>query len=378
MSTHDQLTTHHYQESEQLLNNENTSKTTTLMVGDAPLRQTTSFNFLKSKLLFRKLYHPLPYSTLFEKKSLIRSGFLLPYDVKISHLSGCIIVSDSENESLQILDLESCELKCTIKIGHVTRYLAIEMDKRREKEYLYLSVESGFLYKFDLAEMIGDALEGKALRYVWKIGETNDEEYELELPSGIAVSYSNKYKNEKCKMDENAIILLCDTGNNKILTFASSDGSLIETFTTFIPSHLVQEDNDYADEYLHSSLRQPIGICLDQNEDIIMIEHNPSFAPNLHFLYKVGDVLVSKKSLHTQCPSYVMFDPVKRHIFVSEGTSTIAIMDSEGKNVKTVRTFKNDSQVEENFELPDGMCINDKTGELYLVDCEKNQVLIFN
>ncbi len=41
---------------------------------------------------------------------------------------------------------------------------------------------------------------------------------------------------------------------------ASSDGSKIDTVSTFIPGHLVEEDDDYVDEDFQTSFIYPFGI----------------------------------------------------------------------------------------------------------------------
>ena len=86
------------------------------------------FGFLKNKMASQKLFHPLPYSLDFQVNSIVKDGekpFHLPYDVKISHQCGCILVSDSENECIQVIDLSTLKVKCTFEMNDDVRYLAV-------------------------------------------------------------------------------------------------------------------------------------------------------------------------------------------------------------------------------------------------------------
>ena len=114
------------------------------------------------------------------------------------------------------------------------------------------------------------------------------------------------------------------------------------------------------------SLINPLGIALTNQDDLIISEYKSN---RVQVVRKEDDDLfhnVTTLKVDLTAPGPVLFDRASSLIYVSD-PSNILIARLDGSLVSSKSSFESENTII-TFESLDGLCINEMTGELYVVD----------
>ena len=296
--------------------------------------------------------------------------FKSPSDVKISQNSNCIIVSDSNNSRIQFFDLKTREHKVTLKTAKNPRNLCIEANHEGQlkSDALIFSCENHCVYKYSVKRI----LAGEKPDPLWISGVPKKKGNDLTQfndPSGLVVSYSKKLNdcfNEKGT--EGNVIFVCDRENHRIKALRASDGKALKAFGG-------KSDKDI-------QLNLPECIDLDDSDNLIISEYGGN---RIHFVTKAGDSeemaslkVVGKEgqfNLDFNCPCGVLVDKTAQNLIICDSKNNrLQVYNLEHSEFRAVHGSDAKDSV---FSRPVAACMNELTGELYVVDSTAHRVQIF-
>ncbi|KAG2373324.1 hypothetical protein C9374_012190 [Naegleria lovaniensis] len=316
---------------------------------------------LKRKLRNESMHRAQPFSMKFEYVESLRSiGFIQPVDIKISYVYSYIIASEGFSREILFFDLKSKRLHT--KLFLFSKYLCVE-ENNEESVLLFGCEQTNDVFKFDLQKVATTNQNSSVDHndFVWKSNCT-------EMPGSIQVlktqvfvaSYEKKY----------------------IDILELSTGTLIQR------CHL-----EYTPRFI-----QFIPLRLYEHPYLIIIEHK--ILPRISlFQYCTSEQKWKRErslgtfgSLDTGeffSPTRVLYDRAYKHLIVScKAVEGLCILSLDGKVCKITcelgLTFKIVKSFEqglcpsrERFETPDGICLNEWTGELFVCDVVYRRVQIY-
>ncbi|EFC40387.1 predicted protein [Naegleria gruberi] len=261
------------------------------------------------------------------------SGFKNPFDVKICHSLGCIIVSDHGNDRIQFFCLMSRNLMKSIIMPATPVYIdVVENDTGVVGgNSLIISCCDGHVYKYSLFEMLNHQ-QPNELKHVWK-------SQLFDGPAGLQ-HYGNA-------------IYFCDP-YLKFSILSLSDGKVLEQMDFGFCVWNVQVINEFT------------LLLTNQDEKYLSI------------LKKINETeWKSVKEIHFNDFFYALFDTISYKI-ITVNTDCIKVMDMEGR-LESVSDISNNSKNSELIQesYVGGCTLNSYNGELYFADYCNNVLRIF-
>ncbi|EFC37322.1 predicted protein [Naegleria gruberi] len=298
-----------------------------------------------------------------------------PFDVKISYNHKLVVVSDYNANSLFLFDLITKRYltKLYIKNPH---YIAIEsnVDYREgtENDAIIVTSASNHVYKIDIKLSVKN---GKSSE-IWKVGGTKH----FNSPCGVVVyhnkamdrreSHENSYfRLNQQERDEN-LVMVCDFNNNRIQVLGSKYGNLISSIT-LIPGIGLQtpwmiDVNSYGDLVLSefSNRVQLIRYVSNVYDYMDIAEREEMDSDGWVSLHQFSSESNSR-NVKTKCCGIVVDKTTQNVIICDRDSNIIRIFNVNGIFIKEVRGVINN---------PRGICIDERSGELLIVDSERKCV----
>ncbi|KAF0979760.1 hypothetical protein FDP41_000913 [Naegleria fowleri] len=258
------------------------------------------------------------------------------WDVKISYNHECILIADNTNNRIQVFDLYSKAYKKTLPVISPF-YLCIEenYDSRGNDALIYVC-GSCIIYKHDLRQLL-------------ETGNTNQSIWcskKLHVPRGIAIHPVLKQ------------LFVSEVIARSILILSLDYGQIISQFSL---------DN------------QPWGLAFTDENDLIVSETSPH--QRIEIFRKIENAWTSIRTFGKEgtapgelshCYS-VTYDKGSQHIILSEyNNDRIQIFNKDGK---PLHVFSGHSI--QLLRWPNGICLNECTGELFCCDSQNNRVIVF-
>ncbi|KAG2383097.1 hypothetical protein C9374_004434 [Naegleria lovaniensis] len=262
--------------------------------------------------------------------------FNWPWDVKISYNHQCILIADNSNCRIQVFDLLSKVYKKTISVMSPF-YLCIEenYDSRGNDALIYVT-GSCIIHKHDLRQLL-------------ETGNTNQTIWRSELlrvPRGIAIHPVLKQ------------LFVSEVTARIILILSLDTGKLISQF---------------------SVENQPWGLAFTDDNDLIVSETSPQH--RIEIFRKLGKEWTSVHTFGREGHAHgelshcysVIYDRAAHHIIVSEyNNDRIQVFTKDGQFLNAFTGFQTQF-----LKWPNGLCLNELTGELYCCDSQNNRVISF-
>ncbi|KAG2381349.1 hypothetical protein C9374_006338 [Naegleria lovaniensis] len=296
-----------------------------------------------------------------------------PFDVKISHHCSCIAVSDYDNKRVVLFDYLTKNYKGQINVGTCPYYLAIEKHDPLLGygcDSLYVSCGK-FVKKFDLFRAIRmSVFKNKHLSRAMWISEDN----ELKVACGMHVYYSQtnqKGSNFKNGNSTNYLIV-SDIGRSNLKFLRCDDGSAILSIssqnigTIFSPWMIVVDPESsllYVSE-LHHSVKILKMESFEENHEKTTFTLVECF----------GENELNKIALKNPC-GMVLDRISKKIILANRNANSLMVLTRPSDKTFFEMEYQDHSL---KFQQPRGLCFDERTGLLYLVDCSNHQVHIIS
>ncbi|KAG2375021.1 hypothetical protein C9374_010025 [Naegleria lovaniensis] len=313
---------------------------------------------------------------------LLESMFTHPFDIKISNNHHCIMVSDAYVKRIHVFDLTTREWKLSIQTTGKPYYLCLEenYDGKRNQDALIfecVTKDEHVIYKYDLQQLLCN----KSCEYLWKYFSTvselgscmciqyNKEECEIENLNDNKSSMSDSRKKQKSKLSRRSekmrnCLLVSDYNANSVKMFNAKTGNFVKNL-----------------EFKGKEVKSPYFMLVtrDSNE-LILTEVDPS---NRVKIYKerskgIWDFVIEfgtqQKLYH---PFSLAYDSVSMRIVVSDyERHRIVVYNKNDGSFITQHGSKGQSP-QKHFKNPNGICLDERNGELYVCDYKNFRVLVF-
>ncbi|EFC47030.1 predicted protein [Naegleria gruberi] len=280
-----------------------------------------------------------------------------PYGVAISHKCKCILISDQYSNNISIFDLESKKLKTKLTTLFDPGCLCIESGKseRDDDSLIVSSCKNRVIYKWNNLEsvVIKSINKERMPPFVWKQGDFG-------TPRGITIRYE--------KQSSFNTIFVCDNTKHNVTLLNSETGQILRAISKL--------DGIYFGE--------PFGIALNNYGDLIVSE---KYFNRVQILYLdsnsgewISKIKFGSKEGTLKCPSGLLFDRVREQIIVcDQENQRISIYKENGELLTTFGTFGvcKSSKDPNLLNYPTTVCLDEKSGELFVVDSWNIRVLVF-
>ncbi|KAF0981025.1 hypothetical protein FDP41_012813 [Naegleria fowleri] len=291
--------------------------------------------------------------------------FNLPTDVKISYSHNVILVTDMFNHRIQVFHAKTKQFMTSIQSPSSKPLFLCVQEKYNGSDFdalLFDCTGDKCVYKYDLHGLLLHCTNGDSKSrnghqeypYIWK-------SVEFLSPQGIAIFYS-KNQVYVCNKHESICVLDVTTGilKQKIklgvglsgIFFTNDEQLLLTEWIFFNTKHGFS---------LHSKISKQSSV--DQNDDTEQWE-------KLMEIKQTGIM-----SGEFSYPSTIIFDNAAKHILLSDfGNNRVQCFDLDGNFISSFGEMGVSA-----FQLyhPEGMCLNEETGELMIVDQYNHCVKIF-
>ncbi|KAG2386342.1 hypothetical protein C9374_002788 [Naegleria lovaniensis] len=329
-------------------------------------RDSSPYSKLKEKLRTRKCelkafslnFESVGSLGVYERQDCSNDCFSHPWDVRFSRKYNCIVISDYGNHRIQVFCANSKEYKTTLKFS-TTIYspasLYIEHDyDGYDREALFVEYEideARYISKYDLESFLINSMEQVETHELWKSTKCS-------CPAGIAVW-------KKTRSIHDRIVFVCDYDESVIYLFKSSTGEFISALTSDSPLFYI---------------KHPLGIDISM-EGLVFISQGLSQNNILilRYSYENGKWITLNKISNVNdlfsVPRGLVFDNVSKRLLVSICESnTIQVFTEDGAFCQMFGYNKKDKN---GFLNPDGICVNELTGELYVCDYGNHRIQIY-
>ncbi|KAG2386343.1 hypothetical protein C9374_002789 [Naegleria lovaniensis] len=316
------------------------------------LHSSNTFYYEKLKQKLRNDRKLQAFSMNFESVQIFTTNdqgqkFKNPCDVKISYECQCILISEFSNSKIHVFDLYSRQYRMAITTPGMPMYLAIEenYDKCHHDALYFDCNSSKIVYKYHLRALLEGDEQNSLL---W-------ESLPLENPRAIAL-YNSKFGDTNSEFKN---VYVCNYGKQAVSILSSDSGQIIQNIELYI--------------------RSPYGItCMSENEIVVSDFTENSLqvwrresALNWKAIATIDNSGSEVEISKIRFPQGVAFDQVSKNIILCDnGNSRILIYSQNGT---LVRQYNFPST----FYCPDGLCVNNKTGELIVCDYNECIVQIF-
>lgn len=281
-------------------------------------------------------------------------SFRAPSDVKISHTHQVIIVSDYSNMKLYFFRYTDKTFIGSVNVDH-PMYLCIEEKYNGWNDALIFDANSnlGTVFKFDLYKMLqtifNSELSFSRNDFIWKNGDARD-------ARGMAMMRDL----HASTIGDHQLLFVSDFTSNDIFLINSKTGVTIQKFQDLMiecPYAIdVCSENRMV---IISEYTSPSSIYMMKLEHTFhqgATQSSPNYTLKLIKKFdKKGD-----DEIHDSCQGLV-FDNVTQHIYCTDTECRIQVFNLQGQCIKSL-----DTRMDETSDNPDGLCLDDKTGELYL------------
>ncbi|KAG2378155.1 hypothetical protein C9374_008777 [Naegleria lovaniensis] len=257
-----------------------------------------------------------------------------PVGIKISHHHQCIIVSDYNNQNTIIVDLENCKsLKKILPI----QTNAIELDRNYNglHQDALLCFRKSCVMKYDLNQLLTESFE----------------------------SVTPLWTSTKCSALVGMTIVgqevLVTGDNNRVYVLSLLNGELLQTMT------------------LPDTILRATGIDALSHNEVVLGEGYPF--DRLILCRKIDNTWKFVKILVEESVERENETPYPYHLVIDRATRNIIVSSCYGLEL---RIFSPDGQKRRTYgkdllSYPEGMCINELTGELFVCDTDHCSIHIF-
>ena len=259
-----------------------------------------------------------------------------PSDVKISYRHSLILVTDTLNKRIQAFDLKTLQFKYSIQFNNLsTGPLYMALDEMREDD-LVITFASALVRKY--------SLNGSEKTMVWEC--RHDQVCRASCGLVIEKSEGN--------------IFVADCLSNCIMVL-SAKGELLRNFS-------------------HEKMT-PFGLAIDNDGDLWVTSFKTH---NLYVISKTGKRVYLKigkagsEELEFQYPRGIFVENITGQIYVCDQSNhRIQVLSSIYEFVGKFGQHPTPKCKNNELNFPSGLCINERTGELFVADKGNNRIQIF-
>ncbi|KAG2392972.1 hypothetical protein C9374_009549 [Naegleria lovaniensis] len=279
-------------------------------------------------------------------------SFRAPSDVKISYTHQVILVSDYSN--MKIYFFKYLEKTYVGSIGvDYPMYMCIEEKYNGLHDALIFDSCStlGTIFKFDLQQILRtrDTSTFSKTSFIWKNNDSKD-------PRGIALMRENGTN----------VLLVTEFTSNTVFLIHAQTGTTIQKFTN------LPIESPYAIDVVDRTVM--IGEY-NYGSSIFIYTLDKSMHDN-RMVYSLNLVKKFRKAGDDGCNEScqgLVFDPMTQYVVCTDTDCRIQVFTLDGHCVKSM-----DTRIDENNDNPDGLFIDEKTGELYLCSYYAACIRIYN
>ncbi|KAG2387056.1 hypothetical protein C9374_002091 [Naegleria lovaniensis] len=280
--------------------------------------------------------------------------FDYPFDVKISYLLECIVVSDTYNHRIQCFHLETRKYLATLKtLAAEPTNLCIEEDCviGEERVAVFLGCnENSRVYKYNLCKVLASQTKSAQDTYdscgIWTSSA------QFFHPRGMALWQNDANEH---------LLFVCDYLNDSIKVLLSSTGEQVQCINNFTAPWNIA----------FSTFGELIVSEMSQQSKITMLKRNDE---EWHVFLEFGHS--TTENTNFQFPCNLWYDRVSDRIIIGDGDNfRIQIFTRSGFLVKSI--CGKDFQTEQSFEQMVGLCVNELSGELILCDSANNRIQLY-
>ena len=271
-------------------------------------------------------------STNFRLIETVKHDFRYPFEVKISYLYDCVLVTDYYNSRITTFDLKT---KMHLSNFSIAFPRCCTVERTEKTDFLIVACITSAIFKFDIKDILANDSSEK----LWE----NDQD--CNWPNGLDVRYQHPHN----------LIYVCDTDENVIRVLNSINGELVK--------------NIYSSPSLTIDL--PWSICIGR--DYLMFgshsRHSITVVSTENFtkIREIQDESFGEFKL----PCSIIIDEETENLIVSSSQNqTVQIFNKQGL------LFKHSLLVDGATEIL-GIALNHLTGELFVVSSDQHAIMVF-